>query len=324
MRIATPALNDTSMDTSHSGSDRVEQGTGELRAARAEIAALLPADSPRLGGEDPDHVLLLAESGAALPPILVHRGTMRVIDGMHRLRAARLRGEPDIEVTYYDGDDLGAFIEAVRANIAHGLPLTLADRRAAARRILSANPELSDRSVAGLTGLSPKTVGAARRSTGDQLLDPAYRLGKDGKWRPSQPLASPRAAAACAGDGERGEGIESVAVTAAGSVADRNAAATRGRTRRVKDAHAIIQDLANDPALRLSERGRALVRRLAVLSPQPAEWTDLVAAVPAHWDDRLVQLATANAREWDRLAHKLRRHTAEGGTARAYERDEAG
>ena len=251
----------------------VPGATGPSQVARVAIAELGPADSPRRGGEDLGHVRLLAESGADLPPILVHRQTMRVIDGMHRLRAARLRGEPDIEVTYYDGDDAGAFIEAVRANVTHGLPLTLADRRAAALRILAANPEMSDRMVAGLTGLSPKTVGAARRSVGRQLPGSAYRLGQDGRWRPSR--SAPR------------------------------------RRKKGKDAQSIIADLARDPALRFSERGRALVRRLAVLSPQPAEWSELVAAVPPHWAERLAQLAIANAREWDRLAGKLHRARSE-------------
>jgi hypothetical protein len=260
----------------------VSGATGLSQVTRVAITALVPADSPRLGGEDLDHVRLLAESGATLPPILVHRRTMRVIDGMHRLRAARLRGEPDIEVTYYDGDDTGAFIEAVRANVTHGLPLTLADRRAAALRILTASPEMSDRSVAGLTGLSPKTVGAARHSAGSQLPGSAYRLGRDGRWRPSRSRASPT-----------------------------SATAARKRSKKAKDAQSIIQDLARDPALRFSERGRALVRRLAVLSPQPAEWSELVAAVPPHWAERLAQLAIANAREWDRLAGKLHRALSE-------------
>jgi hypothetical protein len=64
---------------------------------------------------------------------------MRVIDGMHRLRAAQLRGDHGVEVKFFDGDADEAFIAAVRANITHGLPLTLADRKAAAQRILAAS-----------------------------------------------------------------------------------------------------------------------------------------------------------------------------------------
>ncbi|MFC7729983.1 hypothetical protein [Actinomadura keratinilytica] len=69
-----------------------------------------------------------------LPPILVHRRTMRVVDGMHRLRAARLQGRCEIGVRFVDGPDADVFVAAVRANIGHGLPLSLADREAAAAR----------------------------------------------------------------------------------------------------------------------------------------------------------------------------------------------
>lgn len=272
------------------------------QVTRVAISALGPADSPRLSGEDLNHVRLLAQSGATLPPILVHRPTMRVIDGMHRLRAARLRGESHIEVTYYDGDEAGAFIEAVRANTTHGLPLTLADRRAAALRILTANPELSDRSVAGLTGLSPKTVGAARRSAGAQLTGPAYRLGQDGRWRPSRSLPPPQYVTPRPADPPSPK-----APAPASTTTDRAATAARKRPKNGKDAHSIIQALAQDPALRLTERGRALVRRLAMLSPRPAEWSELTAAIPSHRAEHLAQLAIANAHEWERLAIKLRR-----------------
>src|SRR5213076_255321 len=62
------------------------------------IGSLLPADSPRLEGERLDHVRALADAVGEPPPILVHRHSRRVIDGMHRLRAAQLRGERMIEV----------------------------------------------------------------------------------------------------------------------------------------------------------------------------------------------------------------------------------
>ncbi|MEK8141890.1 hypothetical protein NKH18_02220 [Streptomyces sp. M10(2022)] len=41
---------------------------------------------------DDDWALTLAELETESPPILVHHPTLTVIDGLHRLRAARLRG----------------------------------------------------------------------------------------------------------------------------------------------------------------------------------------------------------------------------------------
>src|SRR5262249_43856292 len=112
-------------------------GNGPCR--RVPVGSLLPADSPRVGGERLDHVRALADAAVDLPPILVHRPSMRVIDGMHRLRAAQLRGERTIEVQFFDGSDDLVFVAAVQANISHGLPLSRADRQAAAVRILTSH-----------------------------------------------------------------------------------------------------------------------------------------------------------------------------------------
>ena len=148
------------------------------------IGRLKHSDSPRLEGENPDHVHALAESETILPPIIVNRSTMRVIDGMHRLRAAMLRGQDKIQVCFFEGDREDSFLLAVEANVKHGLPLSFADRTAAAARIISSHPQLSDRAIASSTGLAARTVAVIRqRSTGDgpQLNT---RLGRDGRIRP--------------------------------------------------------------------------------------------------------------------------------------------
>jgi ParB-like chromosome segregation protein Spo0J len=148
------------------------------------VDSLLPADSPRSRGEDDEHIQRLAERGDDLPPVLVQQGTMRVIDGMHRLRAAIRNGRRSIEVEFFDGDDEEAFIRAVEQNVAHGLPLTLADRKDAAARILGFRPALSDRSVASMTGLSPKTIGAIRARLSEEIPRLDARQGRDGRLRP--------------------------------------------------------------------------------------------------------------------------------------------
>ncbi|GAB3986395.1 ParB/RepB/Spo0J family partition protein [Plantactinospora veratri] len=155
-----------------------------MHIALVAVSDLLPADSPRLAGEDLDHVRVLAESKDALPPIVVHRPTMRVVDGMHRLRAAALRGADRVRVVFIDGvDEADLFVLAVKANIAHGLPLTLAERRAAAARIVKSHPQMSDRAIASVTGLSDKTVRAIRsRAPGVPRV--GARIGQDGRRRP--------------------------------------------------------------------------------------------------------------------------------------------
>ena len=124
------------------------------------ISSLVLAESPRQSGESADHVEVLAESEAQLPPIVVHGQSMRVIDGMHRIRAAVLRGEEKIEARIYHGTEDDAFVLAVQLNIAHGLPLSRADRTAAAVRIMRSHPRWSNRMVASaiLCGLAHCSV----------------------------------------------------------------------------------------------------------------------------------------------------------------------
>ncbi|MFG2502273.1 ParB N-terminal domain-containing protein [Streptomyces sp. NPDC048441] len=149
-----------------------------------EIGSLFVATSPRSAGEDQDHVQALVEVRVPLPPVLVHRPTMRVIDGVHRLRAAQLRGDEKIPVTYFDGSESDAFVLAVESNVAHGLPLSVADRKRAAGRIITTHPQWSDRMIATTTGLSPGTVSEIRRrAAGDTLIE-GSRIGQDGRIRP--------------------------------------------------------------------------------------------------------------------------------------------
>ncbi|MER6222661.1 ParB/RepB/Spo0J family partition protein, partial [Streptomyces sp900105755] len=133
------------------------------------IEALKPSDSPRGLRQDEDHVRKLAESGRDFEPILVHRPTMRVIDGMHRLSAMALRGHREMAVRFFDGSEADAYVLSVQLNVRHGLPLTRAERRLAASRILLSHPHWSDRAIAERTGLSDKTVGKLRRSASAEI-----------------------------------------------------------------------------------------------------------------------------------------------------------
>lgn len=155
---------------------------------RVRLGDLRLEDSPRSSGEDMEHVHLLADVDGPLPPITVHRATMRVIDGAHRVRAAQLNGSDDIEARLLDCPGDSAFVLAVRANITHGLPLSHADRAAAAARIVACHPDWSDRAVAAVTGISDKTVcrirsrSLAEGAPGGRQSD--KRLGRDGRSRP--------------------------------------------------------------------------------------------------------------------------------------------
>ena len=57
------------------------------------------------------------------------------------MRAAQLRGEQTIPVQFLTGDDDTPFLLAVEGNVAHGLPLSLSERKAAAVPLIAAASE---------------------------------------------------------------------------------------------------------------------------------------------------------------------------------------
>lgn len=290
------------------------------------VEGIAVSTSPRLGGESDDHVRALAESETLLPPIIVHRETMQIIDGAHRLRAVQIRGDTKIRVRFFEGSESDAFVLAVQANIMHGLPLSTDDRTAAAMRILTTHPHWSDRTVASKVGLAHKTIGVLRRRclSGEQnQLD--ARVGRDGRVRPldqaarrsraedfikRNPEASLRTVASAAGISPetarsvrnqiRHNGSPQVFhekevryQSQAGSRKTRHTAASE-----VFDQRRIVRQLSNDPAIRFTESGRALLRILDANTVDPDSWQKLVKNVPEHWLSTLAKLARQHAETW--------------------------
>ncbi|MDT0445160.1 ParB N-terminal domain-containing protein [Streptomyces johnsoniae] len=163
---------------------RATEPVEEIPVTPVPVAVLRLTDSPRLAGLDIEHVNALAATDNPLPPILVHRPTMRVIDGRHRVRAAVLRGHETIEARLVDGHEHDLFALSVRLNVTHGLPLSTADRTAAVRRLLGSHPQWSDRAIGHITGLSAKSVASIRRRASGDAAQLAGRVGRDGRTRP--------------------------------------------------------------------------------------------------------------------------------------------
>lgn len=310
-------------------------------AVRVPIGSLLPSDSPRLGGENDGHARALAESEATFPPIIVNRSTMRVIDGMHRLRAAVLRGEDEIEVQFFDGDEADAFVLAVEANIAHGLPLSLADRTAAATRIISSRPQWSDRAVASATGVAAKTVGSIRRRSTDDDPQLNSRVGRDGRVRPpnaaegrmiarqlmtDKPDAPLREIANAAGislgtahdvrkrlrrdespalSEQRTDGQQRGQLKRDAPASQHDSKIVRRTT--AEDRALVLQNLRTDPSLRLADAGRVLLGLLHALPIDTKEWDRLIDNVPAHCTPLVSDAARACADAWQEFAEQLER-----------------
>jgi ParB-like chromosome segregation protein Spo0J len=229
--------------------------------------------SPRSNGENPSHVLSLAETQASLDPIVVHRPTMRVIDGMHRLRAAMLAGRTDVTVRLFDGSAKDAFVLSVQLNVRHGLPLTLAERKESAARIVRSHPQWSDRAIAERTGLSPKTVGRLRGLESEEIPQLECRVGRDGRVRSLNGARARRRA-------ESEESAES-------------------------GTGPILAKLLRDPSLRASEPGRILLRMLVSTEVDAEQWQQIVRSLPAHCDSLVRSIAAKRVEEWSMLAESL-------------------
>ncbi|MEU5362038.1 ParB N-terminal domain-containing protein [Streptomyces sp. NPDC005925] len=304
------------------------------------VAALRDGDSPRAGTENPEYLQMLAAAESSLPPIVVHRDTMRVVDGMHRLRAAVLRGRTEIKVQFFDGSEEDAFVYAVESNTRHGLPLTLAERSAAAVRILRSHPHWADRAIASVTGLSAHTVTGLRHGGAvGRESSPQVRLGRDGRVRPlstargrreaerllmSSPEVSLREIARRTGISPatvrdvRDRMLRGLDPVPERMRADKRAVRPVPRQPPVekpagiadpapdRELAAVYQKLCQDPALRHSENGRLLLRLLSALALPGTEWRNIADDVPPHRAGAVADLATEYARLWREFADRAR------------------
>jgi hypothetical protein len=261
-----------------------------------------------------------------------------VIDGMHRLRAVILNGHEQIRVRFFSGSDGDVFVAAVRANVQHGLPLSLADREAAATRILGTHPHYSDRTIGEATGLASTTIARIRERTAGGEEQGSVRMGKDGRFRPvnsaagrrlagqlltENPAMSLRDVAARAGISPatakdvreriaRGEDPVPPRLVLAEkrgsgeSGAAGGSAVERGRRIQQQDIGLVLAKLQRDPSLRLSDQGRTLLRWLSSRSVNSKDWEDMEGGIPPHCVSLVADLALGFADEWVRFAEVLR------------------
>lgn len=279
-----------------------------------ELDDLVEGGSPRAAGVDEGHVGVLAEVLDSVPPICVHRETLRVIDGAHRVRAARALGRTRLPARLLDGGMADAFVEGVRANTAHGLPLRRSDRKAAAATILRTHPHWSDRMIAEVVGLAARTVAAMR--TDDRVA----RTGRDGKVRPIDPAERNRAAARLLADNPelslrqvaRRVGISpETARTVKARMARGEDPAGGHRRPPVQQAPArpdwatVVRRLRVDPSLRHTETGRALLRLMDAHALSAGHWQTIASGVPPHCRSSVAAVAGEFARAWHAFAQQL-------------------
>jgi len=93
--------------------------------------------NPRLQGVDQDVVEFYATIYREViwPPILVDRATKKLLDGWHRLEAAKRAGVYNLPVQWVDAKEEELFALAVKANLGHGVHLTKEERYKAIIRL---------------------------------------------------------------------------------------------------------------------------------------------------------------------------------------------
>ncbi|MGP3953248.1 hypothetical protein [Streptomyces sp. 7N604] len=273
---------------------------------------------------------------------------MRVVDGAHRLRAAELRGDTTIRVRFFDGSKADAFVLAVGSNIAHGLPLSMADRKSAAARIIVSHPQWSDRMIASVSGVSAGTVAEIRRRTSAEDVGNGSRIGQDGRVRPinraagrelasrlitANPGLSLRQIARAAGISpetardvrnrmSRGEdplpkprgAVEAAGGRRAEVLSRTTAGAAAAEVVPVAERLAAVHRLKSDPALRFNETGRRLLRLLNVNMLSAEEWQEIIENVPPHCSSIVARLARECAGMWDEIAVRVDLQLAQSGT----------
>lgn len=326
---------DTPPDLSRDSGARATSGR---TIVAVPLSSLIPGESPRLNGQDQAHIARLAEVETPLPPILVARRGMRVIDGMHRLMAAVLRGRETIDVEFFDGPESDIFLCAVAANVTHGFPLSQTDRRLAAEKIIATHPHMSDRAIAEVAGLGAKTVAGIRRRATGATPQLATRIGKDGKIRPLDGSPGRQRAAelimahpgASLREVARGAGIslatasdvrrrmlrgESPVLNAPQETDDDVPPRVDERTVRRRQPELppnpvmLLEKLLRDPSLRLNEGGRQLLRLLRHNTLGARERSDLISSVPSHCGTLVAQLAQQYAQMWTELATEIQDRT---------------
>jgi ParB-like chromosome segregation protein Spo0J len=333
--FVTQAFGDSGSASDCTVQDWVRHGDAS-NVESVALASIRKSFTPRKTTVNEHHAGVLAQSPLPLPPIVIHRASMRVIDGMHRLRATELRGQNTISARFFEGNDAEAFALAVHLNVTHGLPLTLSERKAAAQRIVASYPHWSDRSIGLIAGVSNKTVGKLRACTTEDVPQSSPRLGRDGKTRPVSPAIGRRRAAEFLSVNPRASlreiaRVAGVSVTTARDVRrriDRGESPLPGNLadpsirrsgqhggadhatpeRRVAPAirgHDLLQRLRNDPSVRSSERGRALLRLLSTVVVAISACNEFADGVPNHCSGTIAEIARKNARAWQEIADKF-------------------
>src|SRR5262245_26035227 len=169
------------------GGDRLEgaidiQNTGTGTSTQLEFHPLAN-EFPLLEGGELEELVGDIKAHGQREPIVLYEN--KVLDGRNRYNACRALGiEPRLsrfEHIAAPGDTPEAYVLSANAHRRH---LTPEERSRAIARLVAAHPDMSDRSLAKMAGVSDKTIAKARpEPTAENSAVEEKRVGADGKKR---------------------------------------------------------------------------------------------------------------------------------------------
>jgi ParB-like chromosome segregation protein Spo0J len=279
---------------------------------RAELGLVLLADlevgyTPRQARLDEAHVTALAEMLEQLPPVIVDKRTMAVIDGAHRIEAFRRAKRTHIRALLFTGDETEAIALSIGNNVRHGKPLTSNERQEAARTLLKRCPDRSDRWIGVICGLSHSTVAQVRHTSESAeagIAEAGVRVGRDGRRRPIDPMPGQAAVARVMTEEpdvsiRQAAGVAGVARSTAQRVASQ-------RNREGAPAHP-EPALTADQAFSSSPERVEIAFWLAKTSVSPDDLHTYLEVVPLGRIYEVVDECRRRARTWAEMADGLER-----------------
>jgi ParB-like chromosome segregation protein Spo0J len=120
--------------------------------------------NPRSHGVDQEVVEFYASifKDVVWPPILVDRATHKLLDGWHRIEAAKRSGVYTLPVQWVDAPEEELFALAVKANLGHGVHLTKEERYQAIARLQ--REAWNNERIAAFLGCSVAMVGKTEKA----------------------------------------------------------------------------------------------------------------------------------------------------------------
>jgi len=161
-----------------------------LKTLKVAISEICPNPSHQFRSElDQPTVQQYAgfiQSGVILPDPIVwlKGGDYLELAGCHTIQAHLVAKRKKIKVKVFEGTEDDALIISLKSNARHGRPLNNKEKEKAVERALVVLPDLSDRELAKLCGVTPPHVKAVSERSG--ISRPERSVGQDGKSYPRE------------------------------------------------------------------------------------------------------------------------------------------